>query len=146
MMIDTWRSAIDEALARAVREHVDEGKKAPPRLVSAMEHSLLAGGKRLRPTLLLSWAAALAGDDAARARAMPAAIAVEYVHTYSLIHDDLPALDDDDVRRGRPTLHRAFDEAAAILAGDALLTDAFAIVAAAPHDAAAQVRELALAA
>lgn len=92
------------------------------RLVAAMEYSLMAGGKRIRPVLCLAAAEAVGGrtDDA-----LPAACALEMIHTYSLIHDDLPAMDDDDLRRGKPTSHVAFDEATAILAGDALLTLAF---------------------
>ena len=90
-----------------------------------MRYSLLAPGKRLRPMLVLLAAEACG----ATGRAMPAACAVEMVHTYSLIHDDLPAMDDDDLRRGRPTCHKAFDEATAILAGDALLTLAFEVLA-----------------
>jgi geranylgeranyl pyrophosphate synthase len=114
------------------------------RLHEAMRYSMQAGGKRLRPVLVLA-ASALFGDR--RADPLPAAVAVECVHTYSLVHDDLPCMDDDDLRRGRPTAHRAFDEATALLAGDALLTRAFAILAesyaAAPDLAAALVRELA---
>jgi farnesyl diphosphate synthase len=95
------------------------------RLVASMRHGSLEGGKRLRP-LLVRQAAAI--FSVPRDRALPAGLAVEMVHCYSLIHDDLPAMDDDDLRRGRPTVHRAFDEATAILAGDALLTQAFAIL------------------
>jgi farnesyl diphosphate synthase len=95
------------------------------RLVASMRHGSLEGGKRLRP-LLVRQAAAI--FSVPRDKALPAGLAVEMVHCYSLIHDDLPAMDDDDLRRGRPTVHRAFDEATAILAGDALLTQAFAIL------------------
>lgn len=98
----------------------------PPRLVAAMRHATLGGGKRLRPFLLIE-TAALFGIS--RDRALPAAAALECVHCYSLAHDDLPAMDDDDLRRGLPTVHKAFDEASAILAGDALLTLAFDILA-----------------
>ncbi|MGE5189539.1 MAG: polyprenyl synthetase family protein [Gemmatimonadota bacterium] len=97
----------------------------PGRLRDAMEYSLSAGGKRIRPVILLSAGAAVGGDEAAL---LPFACAVEYIHTYSLIHDDLPAMDDDEYRRGRPTCHKAFGEAAAILAGDALLTEAFRVM------------------
>jgi geranylgeranyl pyrophosphate synthase len=111
-----------------------------------MRYSLQAGGKRLRPVLALA-AAELAGGRGATAPALPAAAALECVHTYSLIHDDLPCMDDDDLRRGRPTCHRAFDEATALLAGDALLTHAFALLATAyaarPALAHSLVRELA---
>jgi geranylgeranyl diphosphate synthase type II len=98
----------------------------PKRLREAMEHSLLAGGKRLRPALVLA-ACDLVGGE--REAALPGALALEMIHTYSLIHDDLPAMDDDDLRRGKPTCHVAFGEATAILAGDALLTEAFAVLA-----------------
>ena len=114
----------------------------PARLQEAMAYSLLAPGKRLRPILVLMATEAAGGD---RNRAMPAAMAVEMVHTYSLIHDDLPAMDDDDLRRGRPTCHKQFGEALAILAGDALLTGAFQVLAELPaSSAAACVRELAI--
>ncbi|MEW5847980.1 MAG: polyprenyl synthetase family protein [Myxococcota bacterium] len=115
--------------------------KPPQRLVAAMAHSLLAGGKRLRPIICIE-ACVAAGGTAPQA--MPGACALEMVHTYSLIHDDLPAMDDDDMRRGQPTVHKAFDEATAILAGDALLTDAFNVVSRARHGALMQVRELAM--
>ncbi len=98
----------------------------PDRLLQAIRHGVLNGGKRLRPFLLVESAAlfGVAGDAALRVAA-----ALECIHCYSLIHDDLPAMDDDDLRRGQPTVHRAFDEASAILAGDSLLTFAFDIVA-----------------
>jgi len=100
----------------------------PERLLGAMRHGVLNGGKRLRPFLVLETAALFdASDDTA---ALRVAAALECVHCYSLVHDDLPAMDDDDLRRGQPTVHRAFDEAAAILAGDSLLTYAFDIVSA----------------
>ncbi len=95
-------------------------------LVEAMRHSLLAGGKRIRPVLALATCEALGRDPA---ELMPAAAAIELVHTYSLIHDDLPAMDDDDLRRGRPTCHVLFGEDTAILAGDALFAEAVRLVA-----------------
>jgi len=97
----------------------------PAKLRESMLYSLEAGGKRLRPVMVLAAAEAVAGDPAAADAAMPVACAIEYVHTYSLIHDDLPAMDDDDFRRGKPTNHKVYGEAMAILAGDALLTHAF---------------------
>jgi len=107
-------------------------------LNEAMRYSLFAGGKRLRPVLTLAAAEAVGGD---LATAVNTACAIECIHTYSLIHDDLPALDDDDLRRGRPTCHREYGEAMAILAGDALLTSAFQIIAAsAVSDSAALIR------
>jgi geranylgeranyl diphosphate synthase type II len=96
------------------------------RLYEAMRHSLMAGGKRLRPNLCLAASEAVGGDPQS---VLPVACAVEMIHTYSLIHDDLPAMDDDRLRRGKPTCHVAFDEATAILAGDALLTLAFQVLA-----------------
>jgi geranylgeranyl pyrophosphate synthase len=114
-----------------------------------MRYSLEAGGKRLRPVLVLAAAELFppSGSGDAAGDPMPAAVAVECVHTYSLIHDDLPCMDNDDLRRGRPTVHKAFDEATALLAGDALLTHAFALLATAysgqPAVAHALVRELA---
>lgn len=123
--------------------------RTPPRLAEAMAYSLLDGGKRLRPVLCLAFADAVAqasrgGGDAAD----DAACALEFIHTYSLIHDDLPAMDDDDLRRGRPTSHKKFGEAMAILAGDALLTDAFSVLATGDDQAlrGKLVSELALAA
>nr|WP_167942583.1 farnesyl diphosphate synthase [Desulfobaculum xiamenense] len=95
------------------------------RLRESMEYSLLAGGKRLRPALCLAWAAHFGLDFNVT---MPFACSIELIHTYSLIHDDLPAMDDDDLRRGKPSNHRQFDEATAILAGDALLTEAFGLM------------------
>lgn len=129
---------------RGLDLHVPPAATRPARLHTAMRYSLEAGGKRLRPVLVLA-AAELFGstDDTA----LPAAVALECVHTYSLIHDDLPCMDNDDLRRGRPTAHKAFDEATALLAGDALLTHAFALLATAyapqPALAHALVRELA---
>jgi len=118
------RRRVEEALAGYLPGSSPVG--CPSRLSEAMGYSLLGGGKRLRPILALMAADACgAGPEAA----MPAACALEMVHTYSLIHDDLPSMDDDDLRRGRPTCHKAFDEATAVLAGDALLTLAFEVLA-----------------
>src|SRR5262249_26383440 len=101
---------------------------APPeQLHRAMRYSLMAGGKRLRPALVLAAGEAL---GSATAHLIPTACAIEMIHTYSLIHDDLPAMDNDDLRRGRPTCHKVFGEAMAILAGDALLTQAFRVLSA----------------
>lgn len=116
------RSEIDLALERSLSNRSD----IPGRLVEAMRYSLLAPGKRLRPLLALLGAQAVGAD---RSKAISAAVAVEMVHTYSLIHDDLPAMDDDDLRRGRPTCHVQFDEATAILAGDGMLALAFEVLA-----------------
>ncbi len=115
------------------------------RLHSAMRYSMQAGGKRLRPVLVL--AACELFESARAADPLPAAVAIECVHTYSLVHDDLPCMDDDSLRRGRPTAHKAYDEATALLAGDALLTCAFAILSesysGSPALAASLVAELA---
>jgi geranylgeranyl pyrophosphate synthase len=127
--------------------HLPPATERPARLHAAMRYSLMGGGKRLRPVLLLA-AADLASPaiGSAKADPVPAAVAVECLHTYSLIHDDLPCMDDDDLRRGRPTVHKAYDEATAVLAGDALLTHAFALLGDAYADrpalATALVREL----
>jgi geranylgeranyl diphosphate synthase type II len=109
---------VEAALASCMQAYGN----APAGLVDAMKYSLFAGGKRLRPALALGACEMICGDYTP---ALPAACALEMIHTYSLIHDDLPCMDDDDLRRGRPTSHRQFDEATAILAGDALLTMAF---------------------
>lgn len=120
------------------------GEAGPARIHEAMRYSLQAGGKRLRPVLALAAAELF---PATHLDAAPAGVALECVHTYSLVHDDLPCMDDDDLRRGRPTAHRQFDEATALLAGDALLAQAFIILsteyASSPRLAAALVRELA---
>lgn len=119
--LDTHAQATDAAMA----DYADRWHAAPPDLVDAIRYSLFAGGKRLRPALALGAAQVIGGESAP---ALPAACALEMIHTYSLIHDDLPAMDDDDLRRGQPTLHVKFGEATAILAGDALLTMAFDVL------------------
>lgn len=138
---------LETALARALQTGALSGPgPAPERLVAAMRHGSLNGGKRLRP-FLVEQAAGIFGIEVERA--VPTGLAVEMVHCYSLVHDDLPAMDDDDLRRGQPTVHKAYDEATAILAGDTLLTHAFAVLAdpATHPDAAIRIRlvtELAL--
>jgi geranylgeranyl diphosphate synthase type II len=122
------RRRIDDALLRYLPATGGDDSGCPSRLAEAMRYSVTAGGKRLRPVLCLI-AAEACGGEPARAAALPAACALEFIHTYSLIHDDLPAMDDDDLRRGRPTCHKAFDEATAVLAGDGLLTLAFEVLA-----------------
>ena len=120
-------AAVEKLLRLLLDERTLAGEIArPARLMAAMRHGALNGGKRLRPFLVMESAALFLADDDA---ALRVAAALECVHCYSLIHDDLPAMDDDDLRRGQPTVHKAFDEATAILAGDALLTLAFDIVA-----------------
>ena len=128
-----------------------EAPAAPPVLQEAMKYSLFAGGKRIRPILALASYEACGGDSK---RIMPQAAAIELIHTYSLIHDDLPAMDNDDLRRGKPTSHKVYGEAMAILAGDALLTEAFLMITSniaaeggiEPQLLMRAVRELALAA
>jgi geranylgeranyl diphosphate synthase type II len=119
--LETRRQMVERALE--VSLPMQEGPEA--RVVEAMRYSLFAGGKRLRPILCLAAAEAVGGEIQA---AMSAACALEMIHTYSLIHDDLPAMDDDDLRRGKPTSHKVFGEAIAILAGDGLLTEAFVLL------------------
>jgi geranylgeranyl diphosphate synthase type II len=126
------RHDVDQALARAVPGAT--GKLSA--IHEAMRYSLLAGGKRVRPILALAAAEAAAGGaPSVAALAMPAACAIEMIHTYSLIHDDLPAMDNDTLRRGKPTLHVVYGEGLAILAGDGLLAEAFALLAREPADA-----------
>ena len=121
--LERTTALVNDALARLVTDRVEPGEIVrPQQLVSAMSHGLLNGGKRLRPFLVIQSAALLGVPTG---RALQTACALECLHSYSLIHDDLPAMDDDDVRRGQPTVHRAYDEATAILAGDALLTLSF---------------------
>ncbi len=137
---ESWGKQVEEALDGFLPGEA----VAPISLHKAMRYSVFAGGKRLRPILCLAAAEAEGGDAAV---AIPAACAVECVHTYSLIHDDLPCMDDDDLRRGKPTCHKVFGEAVAVLAGDALLALAFEILSCAGEGAAgASVRELAKAA
>jgi farnesyl diphosphate synthase len=120
-------AAVEAGLAARLGDApLDAEIARPVRLMRAMRHGALGGGKRLRPFLVIETAALF---GVAREAALPAALAVECVHGYSLVHDDLPSMDNDDLRRGQPTVHRAFDEATAILAGDALLTLAFEILA-----------------
>ena len=123
---------IEDALSGSLLQPVQDWPREgiPRSLSSAMRYSLLAGGKRLRPTLLLA-ACHLLEDDLSAA--LPFAAAVELIHTYSLIHDDLPAMDNDDLRRGKPSNHKAFGEATAILAGDALLNLAYELMSQSAH-------------
>lgn len=121
--LEPWRQRAERALEREA-----DAWQGPERLRDGMRYAVLGAGKRVRPALAFAVAEAM-GDDAAVARAESAAIALEWIHAYSLAHDDLPALDNDDMRRGRPSLHKAFDEALAILVGDALQAEAFRLTA-----------------
>ena len=134
---------VEAYLRRVLERHPD----VPPRLREAIEYSLMAGGKRLRPTLVLEAARCCGGARNVSETVLAAAGAIELIHTFSLVHDDLPAMDDDDLRRGRATNHKVFGEAMAILAGDAMVTLAFETLAsdADPAVAPALVKELATA-
>ena len=123
LLSKAYRSYIEEYLENIYAEYKDLPQK---QLFEAMEYSLLAGGKRLRPIFVFDFCRMCGGDWH---EAAPFAAAIEMIHTYSLIHDDLPSMDNDDFRRGRPTNHKVYGEAMAILAGDALLTDAFMMAA-----------------
>jgi geranylgeranyl diphosphate synthase, type II len=123
-------------IERGIELHVPSAETRPVRLHAAMRYSLQAGGKRLRPVLMIAAADLFEKYGTIEGETLPdlldplpAAVAIECIHTYSLIHDDLPCMDNDDLRRGRPTVHKAFDEATALLAGDALLTHAFFLLA-----------------
>ena len=139
--LKTTAAAVD----RALDKFLPAEKVAPQTIHKAMRYSVFAGGKRLRPILCLAAAEACGGDPA---KAMAAACSVEVLHTYSLVHDDLPCMDDDDLRRGRPTCHKVFGDGMAVLCGDALLTEAFLILAQTPgtprYKADAFIKELAL--
>jgi len=124
--LTNWVTARSHAVDRALDRFLPKASKRPATIHKAMRYSLFAGGKRMRPALVLAAAEACGGDDT---EAMPLACAVECIHTYSLIHDDLPAMDNDDFRRGKPTNHKVFGEGIAVLAGDALLTQAFEVAA-----------------
>jgi geranylgeranyl diphosphate synthase, type II len=126
----TYLAACRAEVEAALTSILPPPPDCPERVHDAMRYSLMAGGKRLRPILCLAAADAVGGD---RSQALPAACAIEMIHTYSLIHDDLPAMDNDTLRRGRPTLHVVAGEGMAILAGDGLLTEAFALMARSPR-------------
>jgi len=126
VLLDGWRARVDGYLAARLAPPAGDGS---PELLEAMRYAVLGGGKRLRPLFVLAAARAAGGDPDA---ALPFAAAVEMIHAYSLVHDDLPAMDDDDLRRGRPTVHVVHGEAMAILAGDALQALAFETLVEAP--------------
>src|SRR5437588_11885907 len=125
MNLGSYLTARQKMIDRALARFLPKENAPPPTIHKAMRYSLFAGGKRLRPILCLAAAEACRGriDDA-----LPLACALECIHTYSLVHDDLPSMDNDDFRRGCPTCHKVFGEGIAVLAGDALLTIAFEIV------------------
>jgi geranylgeranyl diphosphate synthase type II len=138
MELAAYLTSRSQLVDRALDRFLPRASAKPATIHKAMRYSLFAGGKRMRPVLTLAAAEACGGK---LERALPAACAVECIHTYSLIHDDLPCMDDDDLRRGRPTNHKVFGEGVAVLAGDALVTVAFEILAqAAPPPAIPQLR------
>ena len=148
MDVQAWLAERTPLVDRALEALVPKADEEPVALHAAMRHLLFPGGKRFRPALALAGAEAV---GASPEDGLPAAVAVELVHTYSLVHDDLPCMDDDDERRGRPTVHVAFGEPVAVLAGDALLAAAFEVLAAAfdpihPERSALALRDLAHAA
>lgn len=131
--IDKSIEEYSERISKALIEHLPVANDGQKNVVMAMKYSLTNGGKRLRPILVLEFCKMCGGDTE---KAMAYACAVEYVHTYSLIHDDLPCMDNDDLRRGKPSCHKMYGEATALLAGDALLTHAFEIASTADFDGA----------
>ena len=136
--LGTWLTIRREQVEGALARFLPQTPGTPATLARAVEYSVLAGGKRLRPVLVLAAAEATAASlgtrvDVAQQLALPASCAVELIHTYSLVHDDLPAMDNDTLRRGRPTSHVVFGEGMAILCGDALLTEAFGLLAREPR-------------
>ncbi|WNG18403.1 polyprenyl synthetase family protein [Cystobacter fuscus] len=146
--LDAYLNTQQQRVEALLRSRMEElGTHVPPRLLESIRYSLLAGGKRLRPVLCLSFAEAVLQQSTVSRVVEDCACALEFIHTYSLVHDDLPSMDDDDLRRGVPTNHKVYGEAMAILAGDSLLTDAFALVAGGPEPMRATLcRELAVAA
>ena len=138
--LDAWLAARRELVDAALDRFLPSASAAPPIITEAMRYSVFAGGKRLRPMLVLAAAEAIAARDGLDSDqtirlALPAACALEMIHTYSLVHDDLPAMDNDTLRRGRPTAHVVYGEGTAILSGDALLTEALALLAREPQPA-----------
>jgi geranylgeranyl diphosphate synthase type II len=122
MNLKTYLAEKRNVIEKALREYTSEGEDNSAEIIKAMKYSLFAGGKRLRPILCIAGAEAVGGYTESL---LPVACALELIHTYSLIHDDLPSMDNDDVRRGKPTNHKVFGEGMAVLAGDGLLTEAF---------------------
>lgn len=144
MSLKSWLKATQETVDTALDQILPPAETRPATIHQAMRYSMFAGGKRLRPILCLAAAEACGGEQQA---ALYPACAVEVMHTYSLVHDDLPSMDDDALRRGRPTSHVVYGEGIAVLTGDALLTEAFAIIAQTPaterYNAAHYVKEFA---
>jgi farnesyl diphosphate synthase/geranylgeranyl diphosphate synthase type II len=143
IQIEEYLQRVSERVNSQLRLLSAEWKRSGPRpLVDAVEYALLGGGKRLRPALVLASCEALGGDGGDDGLAMRFAVALEMIHTYSLVHDDHPCMDDDDLRRGRPTVHKAYDDATAMLVGDGLQSLAFRHLLAASHPSAAPLAAL----
>src|ERR1041384_7601786 len=146
MNLKSYLKSRQKLVERALDRYLPKANMKPATIHKAMRYSLFAGGKRLRPILCLAAAEACGGKID---NALPLACAMECIHTYSLVHDDLPSMDNDDLRRGRPTCHKVFGEGIAVLAGDALLTIAFEIVSRAKptprYDLSILLREIAVA-
>ena len=140
--IEEYLRSVSGRVDAHLRRLAAEWRRGPARLTEAVEYALTGGGKRLRPALVLATCEALGGDAGDGGLAMRFALSLEMVHTYSLVHDDLPCMDDDDLRRGRPTVHRAFDEATAVLVGDGLQSLAFRHLLAAPEPRAGALAAL----
>ncbi|HTP52634.1 MAG TPA: polyprenyl synthetase family protein [Anaeromyxobacteraceae bacterium] len=141
--LEAYLKGVADLVADELRLVAGEGGRGgPERLWQAVGYALLGGGKRLRPALALATAEAFGAEAGRGTLPLRFGVALEMVHTYSLVHDDLPCMDDDDLRRGRPTVHRAFDEATAVLAGDALQSLAFEHLLAAPEPRAAELARL----
>jgi geranylgeranyl pyrophosphate synthase len=141
--VEPYLRSVAERIERELGHLVDDRLGAgPPRLLEAIRYALLGGGKRMRPALVLAACEAWGGETGDDALALRFAVALECVHTYSLVHDDLPCMDDDDLRRGRPTVHKAFDEATAMLVGDGLQSLAFRHLLATPDPRAAPLGRL----
>ena len=134
-----WRKAVQVDMEALLLSHLPPAERLPRTLHEAMQYAVLDGGKRVRPLLVFA-----AGEvfDAPRDAVERAACAVEMIHAYSLVHDDMPCMDDDDLRRGKPTVHRKYDEATALLVGDALQSQAFEVLAGGSLDASRKVAML----
>ena len=141
--VQGWSMLAQTELDTALNEALQclQGPQTPPRLAAAMRDAVFSGGGRLRPRLVFAVARAVGADDRRWPAVRAAAAAVELMHCASLVHDDLPCMDDDDLRRGRPTSHKVYGEGMAVLAGDALLTEAFAILAETPDSKRFQTRD-----
>lgn len=140
MSFETYLEQCRRRVDNALENYLPTASESPQQLNQAARYSVFNGGKRVRPFLVYATCEALGANESSNSIADAAACAVELIHAYSLVHDDLPAMDDDDLRRGKPTCHKAFDEATAILAGDALQTHAFSVLTEVDCDAAQKIQ------